>query len=95
MDILRSPVGQLSKMVLLLLMVFAPPNTAIAQVTSSTVLGTVQDQSVSPIAGANVTATNLRTGLSRSVVSGSASVRLYFSKLTARRAWTLFCKWGT
>ncbi|HLQ77625.1 MAG TPA: TonB-dependent receptor, partial [Terriglobia bacterium] len=70
MDILRSSVGQLSKMALLLLMVFAPPNTAIAQVTSSTVLGTVQDQSVSPIAGANVTATNLRTGLSRSVVSG-------------------------
>jgi len=70
MDLLRSPLGQLSKIALLLLMVFAPPNIAGAQVTSSTVLGTVQDQSASPIDGANVTATNLRTGLSRSVVSG-------------------------
>ncbi len=50
-------------------MVFALPNICRSQVTSSTVLGTVQDQSAAPIASANVTATNLRTGLSRSVVS--------------------------
>ena len=65
----RSPRSQSSKITLVLLMVFALPYICRSQVTSSTVLGTVQDQSAAPIAGANVTATNLRTGLSRSVVS--------------------------
>ena len=65
----RSPRPQSSKIILVLLMVFALPYICLSQVTSSTVLGTVQDQSAAPIAGANVTATNLRTGLSRSVVS--------------------------
>ena len=70
MDIPRSPLAQLSRIALVLLSVLAPICICRAQVTSGTVLGTVQDPSAAPVAGANVTATNLRTGLARSAVSG-------------------------
>jgi outer membrane receptor protein involved in Fe transport len=42
-----------------------------AQVTTGTFLGTVHDPANASVQGASVTATNLQTGLSRSVMSGS------------------------
>ena len=70
MDTPRSPLARLSRIAFVLLSVLTPSYICRAQVTSGTVLGTVQDQSAAPIAGANVTATNLRTGLARSAASG-------------------------
>src|ERR1043166_2573159 len=42
-----------------------------AQQTTATILGTIKDQSEAVLPGANITATNLETGFSRSAVSGS------------------------
>src|SRR6476646_3884173 len=56
--------------VAILIGVLAPMQLCLAQVTSGTFLGNVQDPSQAAIRGANVTATNLQTGLSRSVLSG-------------------------
>jgi len=70
MDIPRSLRVQLCKISAVLLLVLAPPDICRSQVTSGTLLGTVQDPSGAAIRGANVTATNLQTGLSRSVLSG-------------------------
>ena len=70
MDIPRSLRVQLYKISAVLLLVLALPDICRSQVTSGTLLGTVQDPSGAAIRGANVTATNLQTGLSRSVLSG-------------------------
>src|ERR1051325_4518296 len=45
--------------------------SALAQVTTGSVLGTVKDQSGAVLPGATVTATNTETGISRSGVSSS------------------------
>src|SRR3972149_131369 len=42
-----------------------------AQVTTGTILGTVKDQSDAVLPGATVMATNVETGISRTVVTGS------------------------
>ena len=54
----------------LLLLLLLLPGTNYGQVTTGTLLGTVQDSSGAAIRGATVTARNLQTGLTRSVPTG-------------------------
>lgn len=58
---------------------FVFPLTALAQVTSATLVGTVTDPSNASVSGAQVTARNIDTGLTRTVTSGEdGSYRLEF-----------------
>lgn len=50
------------------------PLTAIAQVTSATIVGTVSDPGGGTVPGAQVTARNVDTGLSRTVTSGDGGI---------------------
>ncbi|MBV8858001.1 MAG: carboxypeptidase regulatory-like domain-containing protein [Acidobacteria bacterium] len=53
-----------------LFVMLAVPLTAVAQVTTATIVGTVTDPSGSNVPGAQVTARNVDTGLTRTVTSG-------------------------
>src|SRR5215216_998249 len=53
-----------------LAVVLALPLTAVAQVTTATIVGTVSDPTGSTVPGAQVTARNVETGLTRTVTSG-------------------------
>src|SRR4051812_10781768 len=70
----------LSKFFLTLLgLVLVIPMAVEAQVTSATIVGTVSDPSGAAVAGAQVTARNVDTGLTRTVSSGEdGSYRLEF-----------------
>jgi Carboxypeptidase regulatory-like domain len=58
---------------------FAIPLTIVAQVTSATIVGTVTDPSGANVSGAQVTARNVDTGLTRNVTSAEdGSYRLEF-----------------
>ena len=58
---------------------FAIPLSVVAQVTSATIVGTVSDPSGANVGGAQVTARNIDTGLTRTVTSGEdGSYRLEF-----------------
>lgn len=46
------------------------PTATVAQITTATIIGTVTDPNGSPVPSANVTATNVDTGLTRTVTSG-------------------------
>jgi hypothetical protein len=60
-------------------LLLAVPLVAVAQVTTATIVGTVSDPSGSTVPGAQVTARNVDTGLTRSVTSGdSGTYRLEF-----------------
>ncbi|HVQ39130.1 MAG TPA: carboxypeptidase-like regulatory domain-containing protein, partial [Pyrinomonadaceae bacterium] len=63
----------------LLVLLLAIPLTAGAQVTTATIVGTTSDPSGSIIPGAQITARNVDTGLTRTVTSGEdGSYRLEF-----------------
>jgi hypothetical protein len=51
-------------------LLLAMPLVAVAQVTTATIVGTVSDPSSASVAGAQVTARNVDTGLTRTVTSG-------------------------
>ncbi|MEP7272175.1 MAG: carboxypeptidase regulatory-like domain-containing protein [Acidobacteriota bacterium] len=60
-------------------LLLALPLTAVAQVTSATIVGTISDQSGSSVPGAQVSARNVDTGLTRNVTSNEAgNYRLEF-----------------
>ncbi|HSE21970.1 MAG TPA: carboxypeptidase regulatory-like domain-containing protein [Pyrinomonadaceae bacterium] len=62
-----------------LAVLFAIPLSVVAQVTSATIVGTVTDPSGANVSGAQVTARNIETGLTRNVTSGEdGSYRLEF-----------------
>ncbi len=62
-----------------LTVLFAIPATAVAQVTTATIVGTVADPGEAPIPAASVTARNIDTGLTRTVVTGEdGSYRIEF-----------------
>jgi outer membrane receptor protein involved in Fe transport len=70
-----------SKMILVavIALLLVTPLAAIAQVTTATIVGTVSDPSGPTVPGAQVTARNVDTGLTRTVTSGDAgSYRLEF-----------------
>src|SRR6266542_735225 len=53
-----------------LAVMLAIPLTSVAQVTTATIVGTISDPSGSAVPGAQVTARNVDTGLTRTVISG-------------------------
>jgi len=55
-----------------LAVILAVPLAAVGQVTTATIVGTVSDPSGSTVPGAQITARNVETGLSRTVTSGDA-----------------------
>ena len=55
----------------LLVLVFLASQVTLAQMTTGTILGTVSDSTGAVIPGANLTARNVETGLTRTTVSGS------------------------
>ncbi len=55
-----------------LAVMLAIPLAAVGQVTTATIVGTVSDPSGSTVPGAQITARNVETGLSRTVTSGDA-----------------------
>src|SRR5258705_10568668 len=60
-------------------LLLAMPLVAVAQVTTATIVGTVSDPSSASVAGAQVTARNVDTGLTRTVTSGDdGTYRLEF-----------------
>ena len=62
-----------------LALLLASPLAAVAQVTTATIVGTISDPSGSTVPGAQVTARNVDTGLTRTVTSGDAGTyRLEF-----------------
>ena len=62
-----------------LAVLFAIPLSIVAQVTSATIVGTVTDPSGANVSGAQVTARNIETGLTRNVTSGEdGNYRLEF-----------------
>jgi len=72
MHTLRSPFAQVARIALILLSALILPTVARSQVTTATVLGSVQDKSGAAVRGATVTARNLQTGLTRSALSGDS-----------------------
>ena len=54
-----------------LLIALAGTSLLLGQVSTGTILGTVQDQSDAVLPGVEVTATNTETGITRRTVSGS------------------------
>jgi hypothetical protein len=60
-------------------LLLAIPLVAVAQVTTATIVGTVSDPSSASVAGAQITARNVDTGLTRTVTSGEdGTYRLEF-----------------
>jgi len=71
------PLG--SKQVAVLALLLALPLAAVAQITTATIVGTITDSSGAVLAGAQVTARNLDTGLTRTVPSSEVGAyRLEF-----------------
>jgi outer membrane receptor protein involved in Fe transport len=69
---LRSPLPQLVRIAVISLSALVFPIASRSQVTTATLLGTVQDTTGATVRGATVTARNLQTGLTRSALSGDS-----------------------